>query len=185
MTRLELYQRGLLDLLKSRGSMPEDPYLHRVAESNELKMLREIAVWWRTFQIEAQCRFTSRMLKRLHCFHEEVISYFTANRTSPFVEELSRDFLSWLRSHDNLLVRTVAEFERALLEVRAGCAERFEILWDRHPDLVFRALENGDEFPTPEPEYVYRMVIARELPAMVACSREERAPKMSFALQTR
>ena len=62
MTRLELYQRGLLDLVKKRGVAPEDPYLRHVAESRALVVVREIAVWWRVFQIEAQCRFTSRLL---------------------------------------------------------------------------------------------------------------------------
>lgn len=172
MIRLELYQRGLLDLVKKRGVSPEDPYLRCVAESRALVVVREIAVWWRVFQIEAQCRFTSRLLKHLQCFQEVVTSYFNSNRTSPFVEELSRDFLSSLRTHDVLLIRTMAHFEYAFLEVRAGCAGGFEIEWDRHPDLVFQALDNGTELPGPEPECVYRMRIARELPGMVACIRE-------------
>jgi|HubBroStandDraft_2_1064218.scaffolds.fasta_scaffold289278_1 hypothetical protein len=176
MTRLELYQRGLLDLVKKRGVAPEDPYLRHVAESRALVVVREIAVWWRVFQIEAQCRFTSRLLKQLRCFHEVVTSYFNSNRTSPFVEELSRDFLNSLRKHDLPLIRTVAQFEYAFLEVRAGCAENFEIVWDRHPDLVFQALDNGNELPSPEPECVYRMRIARELPGMVACIREAVVP---------
>lgn len=173
MTQLELYQRGLLDLVKRRGVAPEDPYLRRVAESREIAVVREIAVWWRVFQIEAQCRFTSRLLKRLGCFHEVVTSYFNRNRTSPFVEELSRDFLSSLSVHETRLIRTVAQFEYAFLEVRSGCADDFEIIWDRHPDLVFRALDNGTELPPPEPEFVYRMRIARDLPGTVACTRED------------
>jgi hypothetical protein len=176
MIRLELYQRGLLDLVKERGITPEDSYLRRVAESRALVVVREIAVWWRVFQIEAQCHFTSRLLKHLRCFHKIVTSYFNSNRTSPFVEELSRDFLSSLRTHDLQLIRTIARFEYALLEVRAGCAERFEIVWDRHPDLVFHALDNGNELPAPQTGYVYRMIIARELPGMVACTREAVVP---------
>jgi hypothetical protein len=176
MIPLELYQRGLLDLVKKRGITPEDPYLRRVAESRALVVVREIAVWWRVFQIEAQCPFTSRLLKHLRCFHEVVTSYFNRNRTSPFVEELSRDFLRSLRTHDPQLIRTIARFEYALLEVHAGCAEGFEIVWDRHPDLVFHALDNGNELPAPETECVYRMRIARELPGMVVCTREAVVP---------
>jgi hypothetical protein len=172
MTGLELYQRGLLDLVKSRGAVPEDPYLRQVAESRGLQVMREIAIWWRVFQIEAQCHFTSRLLKRLQCFQETVRSYFGTHRTSPFVEELSRDFLRSLQTHEIPLVRSVAEFEFAFLEVRGGCAGSFEILWDRHPDLVFRAIEEGEEFPIPEPGCVYRMRIARKLPGMVTCIRE-------------
>ena len=174
--RLELYQRGLLDLVKKRGVASENPYLRRVAESRALVIVREIAVWWRVFQIEAQCHFTSRLLKHLHCFHEVVTSYFDSNRTSPFVEELSRDFLSSLSTHDLQLIRTIAQFEYALLEVRAGCAEAFEIVWDRHPDAVFHALDNGSELPPPETGCAYRMRITRELPGMVACTREAVVP---------
>ncbi|SRR6266481_1271492 len=171
MTRLERYQRGLLDLVKSRGVAPEDPYLRRVAESRELVVVREIAIWWRVFQIEAQCRFTSRLLRHLGCFHEVVTSYFNSNITSPFVEELSRDFLSSLRMHDVQLIGVVSQIDYALLEVCAGSAQEFEILWDRNPDLVFHALDNGSEIPDPEIGYVYRMSIARKLPGNIACTQ--------------
>ena len=172
MTELELQQRGLLALIKGRGAPPDDPYLQRVAGSRELAMVREIALWWRTFQLEAQCRFTSRFLKRLGTFQSLVAGYFDKNVTSPFVEELSLGFLRTLRMHDDPLIRAVSQFEYGFLQARSGCAESFEILWDRHPDLVFLALENGSELPHPEPNCQYRMQVARTLPQMVACSRE-------------
>jgi hypothetical protein len=172
MMRLEIHQRGLLDLVKGRGAPPEDPYLRRIAGSRELMMIREIAIWWRKFQLEAQCHLTSRLLKHLGCFDETVVSYNNNNQTSPFVEELTDDFLSSLRMHHDHLVRTVAQFERALLKVRAGVDEHFEILWDRHPDLVFRAIEKASELPPPKPGCIYRMRIARDLPSMVACRSE-------------
>lgn len=171
MTRLEVYQRGLLDLVKSRGPRPGDPYLRRVACSAELGIVREIAIWWRVFALEAQCHFTSRLLKRLGCFGETVASYFDHHLTSPFVEELSDDFLGSLSMHDDGLIRATSQFERAFLKVRAGSAQAFEVLWDRHPDLVFVALENDSELPSAEPECVYRMRIDRDLPGMVGCAR--------------
>lgn len=173
MTSLEQFQRGLLDLIKGRP-VPSDPYLQRVAASREIEMLREIAVWWRVFQIEAQCHFTSRMLKRLGCLNETVALYFSSNRTSPFVEELSRDFLQWLRTQHDPFVRLVADFELALLEVRAGSCEQFQVRWDRHPDLFFKSLESGGEFPAAEPDCCYRLTISRDLPALVECTREAR-----------
>jgi hypothetical protein len=172
MTGLELQQRGLLNLVKGRGAPPDDPYLQRVAGSRELAMVREIALWWRTFQLEAQCRFTSRLLKRLGSFPALVAAYFDNNATSPFVEELSLGFLSTLRVHDDPLIRAVSQFEYGFLQVRSGCNESFEILWDRHPDLVFLALENGSDLPDPEPGCHYRVQVARNLPKLIACSRE-------------
>jgi len=171
-TELETYQRGLLDLVKKRGPAPSDPYLRHVAASRELRIVQEIAVWWRLFQIEAQCHFTSLLLKRLGCFHDTVISYFNENHTSPFVEELSRGFLESLRTHDHALVRMVARFEFAFLEVRSGSSERYEILWDRHPDRLLYALHIGGELTEPEPGSVYRMRIAGDLLGMVECTRE-------------
>lgn len=172
MTPLELQQRGLLDLVKNRGAPPDDPYLRRVAGSRGLAMVREIAVWWRAFQLEGQCRFTSRLLKRMACFDALVTKYFNNNATSPFIEELGHDFLNSLRMHDDRLIRAVSQFEYAFLEVRAGSAETFEIVWDRHPDFVFLALSNGSELPPSEPGSQYRMRVARDLPRKIACTRE-------------
>lgn len=176
MTRLELLQRGLLDLIKKRGAPPVDPYLRRVEGSRELAMVREIALWWRTFQLEAQCRLTSRLLKRLHCFDALVADYFNNNATSPFVEELSQGFLNFLNRHSDGLVRIVAQFECAVLQTRSGSASASEIVWDRHPDHLFIALENGSALPPPETDCCYRMQIARDLPHMINCTRECRFP---------
>jgi hypothetical protein len=173
MNQLEAQQRGLLDLIKGRGPTPDDPYLQMVEGSRELAMMREIAIWWRKYQLEAQCRLTSRLLKRLNCFEGLVTTYFNNHATSPFVEELSHGFLNFLNGHDDGLVRTVARFEDALLQIRSGSAATFEVLWDRHPDHVFLALENGSELPAPENDCQYRMLLAADLPQMVSCTREQ------------
>ena len=172
MTQLERQQRGLLDLIKNRGVPPEDPYLRQVANSRELEMVREIAIWWRTFQIEDQCRFTSRLLKRCECFEDVVVTYFNNHRTSPFIEELSQDFLNSLVDHPDWLIRAVSQFELALLKVRTGSAECFEVLWDRYPENVILALEESSRLPPPESGCVYRMRIGRDLPRTVVCTRE-------------
>ena len=172
MLTLEAQQRGLLDLVKKRGASPEDPYLRQVEGSAQLAIVREIALWWRVFALEAQCRFTSRLLKRLGLFQETVAFYFDNNLTSPFVEELSVDFLDSLRGHPNPLLRAVSQSERALLQCRAGSGDTVEILWDRHPDRVFQALETGSELPPAEAGGIYRLRIDRDLPGMVACTRE-------------
>jgi hypothetical protein len=179
MTQLELQQRGLLDLLKKRGAPPVDPYLRRVEGSRELAMVREIALWWRSFQLEAQCRLTSRLLKRLNCFDALVAAYFYNNATSPFVEELSHGFLDFLSEHPDGLVRTMAQFEYAVLQTRSGSASGFEIVWDRHPDQVVLALENGSELPPAETDCCYRMQIGRELPHMISCTQECSFPPRS------
>ncbi len=171
-SQLEVYQRGMLDLVKNRGLATDDPYLRDLAKSRELAILREIAIWWRTFQIDVQCRFTSRLFKRRGCFEQSVTSYFDQNATSPFVEELSHGFLTSLRDHPDSLVRSVTQFECAFLRVRGGSPERYEVLWDRHPDLVFVALEEAGDLPPVEAGVIYRMTIAGDIPHLFSCVRE-------------
>jgi hypothetical protein len=172
MMTLEAQQRGLLDLVKNRVASPTDPYLRRVEGSTQLAMVREIALWWRLFALEAQCRFTSRLLKRCGLFREVVAFYFDNNPTSTFVEELSLDFLDSLRAHPDPLLRAVSQSERALLQCKAGFGDPVEVLWDRHPDRVFQALETGSELPPAEADSIYRLRIDRDLRGMVACTRE-------------
>jgi hypothetical protein len=171
MIGLEIYQRGLLDLLKQRGPAPVDAYLCRVAESRELAMLRDIAMWWRVFQLEAQCRFTARLLRRMGCFDESVLSYFNGNSTSPFVEELSRGFLRSLSTHPDPLVRSTSHFEYALSQVLASSSESFAILWDRNPDSVFLSLDRGTQLPPAELDHAYLMFISESIPDRISCTR--------------
>lgn len=172
MTQLERQQRGLLALIKNQDVIIDDPYLEEVAGSRGLAMLREIAIWWRALQLEAQCRFTSRLLKRLGCFDAMVSAYFNCHPISPFIEELSRAFLDSLHRHPDPLIRSVSQFEWAFMLARAGSAKSFEVPWDRHPDLVIAALDTGGKLPTEDKEYRYRMLIGREIPALVSCTRE-------------
>ena len=172
MTQLELQQRGLLDLIKGRSVVLDDAYLEQVAGSRELAMMREITLWWRAFQLSAQCRFTARLLKRLACFDAVVADYFHNNATSPFAEELGRDFLVSLWEYPDPLVQAVAQFEYGFLEARAGSNHAFEVVWDRNPEQVICALEEGAELPSSESGYLYRMQIGRNLPQMFMCARE-------------
>ncbi len=176
MMNLETQQRGLLDLVKNRGASPADPYLRQLEGSPQLAMIREIALWWRMFALDAQCRFTSRLLKRFGLFQETVAFYFDHHPTSPFVEELSIDFLHSLRAHPDPLLRAVSQSECALLQCKAGSGDAAEVLWDRHPDHVFQALETGSELPPAEADGIYRLRIDRELRGMVACTRETVLP---------
>jgi hypothetical protein len=172
MTQLERQQRGLLDLVKNRGTVADDDYLRQVAGSRELAMVREIALWWRVTQIEGECPFTARLLRRLDLLEAAIGDYFSENATSSFVEELSRDFLRAQRTHADPIVRAVSQFEYALMAAKAGSTETFDVRWDRHPNSVLTALENGLEFPPREFGWVYRMRIARDITDLVTCIRE-------------
>jgi hypothetical protein len=175
MIGLQIYQRGLLDLVKNRGGPPTDPYLRRVAGGPEITVVREIAIWWRTFQIETQCPLVSRVLKHYRCFNQTVTQYFDSNHTSPFVEELTHHFLASLREHTDPFLRSVCRFEQALLRARAGSEETDVILFDRNPDSAFLALEETGMVLPAEPGFLYRMTVDRRLLGMFRCTREETA----------
>lgn len=172
MSKLEQRQRGLLDLMKSRGEVPRDPYLQRVAQSRELAMLRKIAHWWNAVSLASQCRLTARLLKKLGCFDAVVADYFNRNATSPFVEELTLGFLASLHDHSDPLIRATSQFELALARIRGGSPQACDVEWDRNPDRVFLALDSGGDLPAPEPGARYRMQVSPDLPGLVACVRE-------------
>ena len=170
MITLETYQRGLLDLVKNRCTIETDPYLVEVANSRGIEVVREIALWWRAFQIGSQCPLVSLVLKRQACFDRTIADYFENNRTSPFVEELTADFLKFLGARSDPFLSSVAAFERALLRVRGGSEEAYEVEFDRNPDSAFEALKRGGTFPPAESEFRYRMIVARHLPHMFRCT---------------
>src|SRR5271166_3262233 len=112
MTSLPTQQRRLLKLIKGRThDCIDDPYLSAVAHSRELAVIREIAVWWRAYQIQTCCPLTSKLLQRLDKFDRTVELFFSNTATSPFVEQLSADFLQYLLNDAHPLVPELASFE--------------------------------------------------------------------------
>lgn len=180
MTSLERQQRGVLALLKQRPAIQaEDRWLESVSVSREIGMLREIALWWRRYQIEAQCRYTSRLLKRLGCFEDEAAKYFRASATSPYIEELALDFLQSLANHPDPLIRSVAAFESACLKLRAGILGDCQIVWDRDPSLTMAALDKSDPIPASEPGIAYVMKIDKGIASPISCEWK-RVPAEAF-----
>jgi hypothetical protein len=167
MTSLERQQRGLLAIIKHRPvDLEADPWLARVEGSREAALLSAIALWWRRFQIESQCRYTSRLLKRLGCYETEVQRYFETNATSPFIEKMTAAFLHSLSKHPDALVASVASFELACLN-RDDSAHRSPIIFDRNPALTLRALDERTNLPFAEPDYYYLL----DLDGGVRCTR--------------
>jgi hypothetical protein len=107
------------------------------------------------------------LLRELH-----KIGFFDNNSTPASTEQLSRHFLLFLGKNTDPLIRSVSSFEYGFLEVRAGSTEIFDIVWDRNPDVVFRAIEYGSEMPGPEIGYAYCMRIDGAMPGLFTCTFE-------------
>jgi hypothetical protein len=106
-----------------------------------------------------------------------VEEYYEANPTRPEVEQISRGFLHWLTGDPGEgptgdLLRAVAAFELAVLEVKSGSTMPFTVLWDRDPNLVLWALTAGAPLPARDPEGDwYCLAVHGEMPGMVACRK--------------
>ena len=162
MSRLAEQQQALLALIKNKPlNGCQDEWVTRISHSPELEMMREIARWWRRYQVSAQCRFTARLLKRSGLFEDAVNRYFEQTATSPFIEELARGFLSSFAGHTVGLAQSVALTELAMLNVASG--EKAFVHWDRNPDSVFSALEKGTPLPDKDDEFDYHLQIGPQL----------------------
>jgi len=170
MTSLEKQQRGLLALIKHRTVDTDDAWLRQIAGSKQVDMLAEIALWWRLYQINEQCRYTARLLRRLGRYAEMVKAFFEGNVTSPYVEKLSRDFLTGLSVHPDPLLAAVSTFELACLEMPVS-AKRWRIVWDREPARVMLALDQEAEIPPAEADCHYVMQVGADVPGSAVCTR--------------
>jgi hypothetical protein len=173
MLNLAQQQQGLLAILQGRTAEAEsDPWLDSVTQSRGLGLLREIASWWQQFQIEWQCRYTSRLMKRMGCFADYVTAHFRENPTPPSIEELTTQFLSSLQNHQNPLLRAVAAFELACIAFTDNPEYSATITWDRNPEQVMKALDSFEPPPESEPGTRYVLQIGAEFPGSVSCVRE-------------
>ncbi len=170
MLTLEQQQRSLLAILRSQPAPHRDPWLDKVATSPGLTMIQSIALWWQRFQIEWQCRYTSRLMKRLGCFNTYVAEHFREHPAPSSIEELSAQFLSSLHDHGHPLLRAVARLELACIQPKS--ARTTTIYWDRNPNQVMDALDRFAELPQPEPKVRYVLRMGGDLPDGVRCVRE-------------
>jgi hypothetical protein len=170
MSGLAQSQDSMLRLIKGRPINTKDSYLQLVEDSGELAAIREIAIWWRTYQLERTCVHTARLMRHLGLFGRAVADFHAGTALSPFAEEAGRQFVAAMSGHADPLVASMAQFEAALLKVRAGSVGRYGIEWDRNPNDVFRALEQGEELPPSEGVPCYFLEVAANIPEMVCCT---------------
>jgi hypothetical protein len=166
----EQQQLALRELLRGRPvDLAADAWLIQVAHSRGLALLRQIGAWWQRFQLESQCRYTTRLMKRLGCFESYLAAWSAECAMPPSIEELSAQFLASLRCHEDGLVRVVASFELACLASPAERRATTVTFWDRNPDLVMDALSRGTPLPLPERDALYVLRIG---PGGISCTRK-------------
>lgn len=173
MLTLEEQQKSLLAILRgSASNLHSDPWLHSAPGSPGLKMIHSIALWWQRFQIEWQCRYTSRLMKRLGCFESYLEAHFRKHPAPPSVEAMTAQFLSSLQRHKDPLLRAVASLELACIKSKIASAHTTTIFWDRDPNQVMDALDRFARLPDPEPKVRYILRMGANLPDGISCKRQ-------------
>ena len=136
-------QTKIRDFLKMPVPSPapdDPPYIHQLARSEELTLAREIAHWWRAYQIEQFCPLTATWLQLQDQLDEKVTRFYENTNVSAFIEQASADFLDFLPADADSITRSIARFEKALIEVRRGEKKEYEIEWNMNPYMVLDAL---------------------------------------------
>jgi hypothetical protein len=179
MLSLEQQQRSLLPFFRQRpADRTADTEIDSYAPSPRLQVIHDVALWWQRLQIEWHCRYTSRLMKRLGCFDAHVAAHFREYPTPHSIEEMSVQFLSSLRNHEDPVLRAVAGLELACIRpvdpfnpsgLPAGTTT---IYWDRNPNHIMDALDRGDKLPDPEPRIRYVLRMGPSLPDGVSCVRQ-------------
>jgi hypothetical protein len=125
----------------------------------------------RSTEQQRACIHTVRVMTRLGLLGQAVAEFRTRSEASPFREEVGRQFVAKMSSHADPLVASMAQFETALRKVRDGSPGRYSTEWDRNPNDVFQALEEGADLPASEGMRCYFLEVSAEIPALVCCTR--------------
>jgi hypothetical protein len=140
---LQLLQTSLIALIKSRGiPLPEsDEYFNKIKSSDNLLLIRKIALWWRRIQTERFCVLTTNLLKIRGDFDAQLSGFISENTFSPFREEVGIQFLNYLISKNiDPLARSVAEFEIAIIKLKRGENIECMITLEYEPYSLIRGL---------------------------------------------
>lgn len=162
---LAAHQRQLLGLIKStyHATDDDDPYIRTVAGSEHLDLVREIADWWRIYNLEQYCVLTATLLKRRGLFEETVHAFAAKPGISPYVERLAQRFLEETGQHRDSLIASVARFELALIRVKKGDTGQYLVDWQYAPHLILRSLMNGEPCDEINAQGIYQTVVSRDL----------------------
>lgn len=141
--QLQEFQTNVCSLIKSRPVLlnQNDRYLSTIKASQNLLLIRKIALWWRKIQIENSCVLTTNLLKISGRFQAELSNFFSEQKYSAFREEVCIQFLQHLISKKiDVLTTSVAMFELAIIKLKFGVDIETQIPWQHEPYAVIQGL---------------------------------------------
>jgi len=157
------FQQHIKYLIKEQGSSDtlSDPYFKKLEQSPELSMVREIAIWWRLYQLENFCPISSRLLKRQGQYEDLVEAYYLNHSVSPFIEQAGLAFLSFtITKFPATLIAQIAAFEKALITTRKGSDQSYETIWNVNPYEVLSAILQEETLPKPISKKQYKLTVS-------------------------
>jgi uncharacterized protein len=136
------HQRAMRDLIRGRAGA-DDPYIAAASRSTGLEVTRDTIRGWLRFRLDRNCRLTAAILRERGRYGQ-VLEATAQAAASPFIEQLSADFLDAAAACGDPLVTSVASFESALLRAESDEAT---IRWPCDPYVVLGALLQGTPIP--------------------------------------
>jgi hypothetical protein len=163
---LASYQRALLGLVKGYppASDTDDAHLREIARSENLKVVHDIILLWQIYVLERSCPLTTALLKRRSLFVETVRAVGSRMSVTAYREKQTLIFLEEVSRHEDSLIRSVAQFEYALLCARQGDPQRRRIRWEVDPAAVLSALIGNLPLPETPLSRPCEIVVSPELP---------------------
>ena len=129
-------QTALLSLLKTGHAENDDVYIQSVAISAHLRMLREIILAWRRYDIQRHCPLTATLLKKCARFEELVSSFAAAPNLSPFPDQMAEAFLCQMSEQEDPIITCIAQFELFMTRVKLGDPGEYTVNWPADPRTV-------------------------------------------------
>jgi hypothetical protein len=142
MNHLANHQRILLGLIRDTyvPRPGDDAYFHHVAASPDLQEARGNIFLWRVYVLERTCVLTVELLRQRGELDATLRSFMKTCNLSPFREYQPLAFLEALADHGDALLRSVSQFELALIKVRAGDPGTYRVEWTVDPHGVLHCL---------------------------------------------
>ena len=140
---LQTLQTSLAAMIKSRNILlPEnEQYLSTIKNSDNLLLIKKIALWWRKIQTEQYCVLTSNYLKITGTFEHELSNFISEEDFSVFRDEVGIQFLEYITSKRlDSLTQSLAEFELAIIKSKLGENVDCVICWKYEPYAIIRGL---------------------------------------------
>jgi len=138
---LQEIQQRLIKSPRFCAQPDSHPYERDLAQSPSLAVVRDIARWWRAYQLELYCLITSGLLQVQGDFDAAVADFFESTPNVPaWIEEAGNAFLAFIARRPDPVAASLAQFEAAMIAAKQGELPAATVInWGVHPYEVLRS----------------------------------------------